>query len=698
MPSPRQLLWSLVVLIATFVAYAPVLGGGFIWDDDDYVTANPLLHDGESLARIWLEPSSLPQYYPVVHTVFWLEARVFGFRAPGYHVVNVLLHALAALAFAGLLARLGLRGARLAALLFALHPLKVESAAWVTEHKNTLSLLFALLSARAYLAFEHRTREESAPARVGLYLAALFLFALALFSKSVTCSLPAVILLLSWWREGHVSRRQVVALSPFFVLGLLMGAATVVLEKHHVLATGAPWDLDIWQRFLIAGRAFWFYVIKLLVPTGLSFNYPRWDVSTVGIVGPAALIAAVAVPILLWRRRHHWGRGPLVAALIYGGVLFPALGFIDTYPMRYSFVADHFAYHALLAPIALASSVLFTATRSWSLRTKTLGVVLLCGALSFLTFRHAEDFHDMERLWRSTLDANPKSWLAANNLAGLLIDRGSDAALAEALTLSEQVIATCPEQAGPAWANRGIVLYRLGQREEAHQSLQRATQVDPRSPQAWSNLGAIRAQDGFFEEAEQHFRKALDIEPRFTEARKGLVLSLAHQGKGRQALREFDRVALPKSEGAFLVRFARALEQGEAWDATAAVIARRIASEPGDVDARRLAARIEEKRRQPARALTIYLSILAQRPDDQKARGGALRVARSLPEPSGALVAASHGMRVSLAPLCRDLALLLLDDGRRGEARRVLQEALSLARKENDRTLLGEIKQLLSEL
>ncbi len=698
MSNPRQLLWPLLLVLATLLAYSPVLRGGFIWDDDDYVTDNPVLRNTEGLRRIWMEPSSLPQYYPVVHTVLWLEARAFGFRAPGYHVVNVLLHALAALLFGSLLHRLRISGARLASALFALHPLMVESAAWITEHKNTLSLVFVLLASNIYLK---RCLAPSSPnprTRRTQYVLALAFFVLALLSKSVTCSMPAVLLVIIWWKNGRMRRDTIVSLAPFFLLGAVMALVTVSLEKHHVLATGAPWAIDFFARTLIAARALWFYLAKLVLPIGLSFNYHRWDPQAVTAASLACLFAAVLLPALLWHQRRRWGRGPLAVLLIYGGVLFPALGFIDTYPMRYSFVADHFTYHAILAPIAGLAVAFTKLTSSWNSRSKAAAGLLLFAVLSTLTFHHATSFRDIETLWRDTLDGNPDSWLAANNLAGLLLDRGSPEDLEESLRLSDRVIAMRPDQSAAAWANRGVALFRMGRDEEARSSLLKATRLDPDSPQAWGNLGVVSASRGDLDDAVAFFRKAVALEPRFAEARRGLVLTLARQGNAQAALRELKRLRGAHSSDGILLQLARTLEKGGSWDAAAAVVAQFVQRHPAHIDARRLAAHIEEGRRQPARALTIYLSILAQHPDDAEGRSRVLELARSFPNPMQAVERAGHGMQVPLAALSRDLALLLLEDGKRQEARRVLERGRSLAKSEGRRDLLDVINRLLSTL
>ena len=184
-------------------AYWPVFRAGFIWDDDAHVTRAELqsLH---GLWRIWFDLGSTQQYYPVLHGAFWLEHRLWGDAPLGYHLANVLFHATSACLFALALRRLAAPGAWFAGFLFALHPVCVESVAWISEQKNTLSLVFYLLAAHAYLHFDAR-RARGQRGGAGLYLLATGLFLLSLLSKTVTATLPAALLVVAWWRRGRLS-------------------------------------------------------------------------------------------------------------------------------------------------------------------------------------------------------------------------------------------------------------------------------------------------------------------------------------------------------------------------------------------------------------------------------------------------------------------------------------------------------------
>ncbi|MDI1318806.1 MAG: hypothetical protein PSW75_01255, partial [bacterium] len=337
--------WCALVFLLILVAYLPALSGGLLWDDNGHITRTDL-RSWEGLFRIWSEIGATQQYYPLLHSAFWLEHHLWGDATLGYHLLNVLLHATTACLFGRLLQRLAVPGAWLAALLFALHPVCVESVAWISEQKNTLSAVFYLAAALAYLRFDDG---ERTPRR---YVLATGLFVLALLTKSVTATLPAALLVVGWWRRGRLDwRRDVRPLLPWFVLAGASGLFTAHFESALIGAQGADFNLGVLQRCLLAGRVVWFYLGKLAWPADLIFIYPRWTIDTAvwwQWLFPLAGLALLGG--LAWWSRQS--RGPLAAALLFGGTLFPVLGFVNVYPFVFSFVADHFQYLASLAVFA----------------------------------------------------------------------------------------------------------------------------------------------------------------------------------------------------------------------------------------------------------------------------------------------------------------------------------------------------------
>ena len=334
----RGWLKGLLLLTAVIFVYQPVWHGKPIWDDDAHLTP-PGLRSPQGLARIWIEPGATQQYYPLVHSIFWVEYKLWGDTTLGYHLINILLHAFSALLLWKILRRLQVPGAYLAAAIFALHPVCVESVAWISEIKNTLSGAFYLGAALVYLRFD-RTRNWK------FYFLALGLFLLGLMSKTVIATLPAALLVVFWWQRGKLSWKQdVLPLIPFFVVGMGAGLFTAWVEWKFVGARGSAYDFTFIDRVLIAGRVIWFYLGKLVWPVDLIFIYPRWQVSQTVWWQYLFPITALLVSVGLWLL-SRWNRAPLAAWLFFVGTLFPALGFFNVYPFCYSFVADHFQYLA----------------------------------------------------------------------------------------------------------------------------------------------------------------------------------------------------------------------------------------------------------------------------------------------------------------------------------------------------------------
>ena len=496
---------AFVIVIVTLAAYAPTLRNGFIWDDDLYVTKNRTLRSLDGLRKIWFEIGSVPQYYPLVHTSFWIEYHLWGARPAGYHLVNVLLHACSAVLLGLVLSRLCIPGAWLAACVFALHPVHVESVAWVTERKNVLSGLLYLSALLSYLRFARPL--DRRPWRY--YALALFLFLCALLSKTVTCSMPAAVLLLLWWKRGRLTRRNLAATIPFFVLGLVLGLATAWMEKHHVNAQGPPWELSIVERCLIAGRALWFYAGKLVWPHRLTFIYPRWHIDAGAWWQYVLPVTAIAVVVTLWLGRRQMGRGPVAAILFFAGTLTPALGFFDVYPMRFSFVADHFQYLASIGLIALGAAGITACLQSAGSRVRYAAAGIVLAAFGVLVWHQCLAYRDAETVWRDTIAKNPGCPLAHYNLGVILLEREEhgEAAAHFAAVLEDQ-----PEDLD-GLNNLAFALVRDGRAEEAATWSRRALQLDPDNPHALCNLADALYRQGRTGEAIAHHRRALKLRP-----------------------------------------------------------------------------------------------------------------------------------------------------------------------------------------
>ena len=527
------------------IAYLPALNGGFVWDDINHVTRLELrsLH---GLSRIWFDLGATQQYYPLLHSAFWAEHRLWGDAVLGYHLTNLVLHAVAGCLIVLILRRLSLPGAWLAAFVFALHPVSVESVAWITEQKNTLSTVFYLGSALGYLRFD-RTRLRSQ------YFLALGLFVLALLSKTVTATLPAALLVIFWWIRGRLrGRSDVLPLLPWIALGASAGLFSAWVERRFIGAEGAEFALTFVERCLIAGRAIWFYLGKLVWPVDLMFVYPRWTVNSGAwwqYLYPLGVVA-LGVGLLLLSRR--W-RGPLAGFLFFAGTLFPALGFLNVYPFVNSYVGDHFQYVASLGIIVPFAAGLVLARRRMPVVHRWVGPVLaglLVAVLGTLTWRQAATYRDSQTLYRETLARNPASWLAHNNLGGELI--GVPGGLNEAIDHFEAALRIKPDLSDAQY-NLGLALSRSpGRLPEAIAHYEAALRIRPDYPDAHNNLGnALSRTPGRLPEAIAHYEAALRARPDYADAHNNLAAALSKiEGRLPEAIAHYEAALRIKPDSA----------------------------------------------------------------------------------------------------------------------------------------------------
>ncbi len=430
---------GLLLLPLVLSAYLPALRGEFIWDDDYNILKSAPLQTLDGLRRIWFEPGATQQYYPLTHTTFWLDYHLWGLHPWGFHLENILLHGFTAILLWLALRRLGAHGAWLGAALFALHPVGVESVAWITERKNTLSGVFFLGSILAAVRF-WRMDQLLVPRSGGgntkdgvpqwkFYWLALALYLCALWSKTSTVGLPVVILLLLWWKRGGIGRRDRALALPFLALGAGMALVTIAVERNLLLVgmNGEESGFSYLQRSLVAGRALWFYLAKLLWPHPLMFIYPRWSIRATQPLAYLPVAAALAGVVMLWRSRAGWARPALFVIVYFCVMLFPVLGFFNGIFFRYSFVCDHFQYLACIGPLALAAAGITLALDRMAkagLRLKPAACAALLLTLAVLTWRQSGVYRNLEILWRDTLARNPGAWMAHDNLGLFLSQTG----------------------------------------------------------------------------------------------------------------------------------------------------------------------------------------------------------------------------------------------------------------------------------
>ena len=547
------LAFGFLLLAAVLAAYLPALQAGFVWNDDTYLTENPTLDRPGALSLIWTEPRASEQYYPLVFTTFWFEKQLWGLHPFGYHLVNVLLHAGSALLLWAFLRRLGLPAAWLAAALFALHPMCVESVAWVTERKNTLSLFLSLLAMHGFLAAREARAAAAEPPKkrksrvevpwvrrpAPLYAGALVAFTLALFAKTTASVVPAVFLVLVWWRKGRVAVSDVKPLLPFFAVGAALAFQTAWLEKTMVRATGDDWSLGFPGRVVLAGRTVAFYARQFLVPGDIAFIYPRWTVDPREASQWLPALGALALLGAALALRKRIGRGPLAILLLFGGVLFPAMGFFNVYAMRYSYVADHFAYQAVAVAAAglVCGLASLLASSSAAVRRAAAGaaalVLVLAGVVSS---RQARAFESVETLWLDTLAKNPDCFMCHTNYGFWLSRQGRPD---EAVGHFEQSLRIRPHNV-PTLLNLAKIEEDRGRFDAAAARLRAALAIDAADTTVLINLGTVETKGGRFDEAVTTYREALRIgSPSDYLAHNGLAVALARKGDLRGAVEEF---------------------------------------------------------------------------------------------------------------------------------------------------------------
>jgi protein O-mannosyl-transferase len=527
-------LFAAALVAAVFLAYQPAWQGGQLWDDDAHIT-RPELRSWHGLYRIWFDVGATLQYYPLVHSVFWVEHRLWGDATLGYHLVNLVLHCCGALMVAAILRQLAIPGAWLAAAIFALHPVQVESVAWITELKNTLSGVLYLGAAMLYFRFD-QTRKTA------WYFSALGLFVLALLTKTVTGTLPGALLVIFWWQRGRLSlTKDVLPLAPFFVLGAGMGMLTAWWELKLNHCDGPEFQFTSIERILIAGRGVWFHLGKLFWPAQLTFMYPRWQIDSgdwrqyLYPLGGAALLAVA------WAMRRpncivkQGTRAPLAALLFFGGTLFPVMGFFNLYTYRYSFIADHYQYLACLGIITLFSAGAVRIAH----RVTTAACYALVAILAFLTWQQSFMYANAETLYRTTIARNPDCWMAFANLGKTLEEQGK---FADAIDQYQQALQIQPDDAETHYCLANA-LADLGRDDDAiaqyHETLRLRSNLV--AAYAYCNLGIALARQGRFGEAINQYKKSLDIDPNFVAAHFHLGVSLARLGQLDEAIEHFQR-------------------------------------------------------------------------------------------------------------------------------------------------------------
>lgn len=549
----KDWLWAVCLIAVVALVYQPAWRGEPIWDDDAYLDSAP----ATGFAEIWVRPPTTQQYHPLVGSAFWLEYRLWGDALAGYHLVNIFLHAGSALLLFIILRRLEIPGARMAAAVFALHPVEVESVAWMVELKNALSGFLFFAAIAIYLRFDQTRNRLS-------YAAVIFLFLLGLAAKTIVAVFPVAILIIFWWKRGRIDgKRDGWPLVPFFAIGAAAGAITGWMERSFVGAQGREFELSILERVIIAGRAFWFYLGKLFWPADLCLIYPRWDVNIFNWWQWLFPAAAMFLFLAAWSLRRR-SRAPLAALLWFVAALFPLLGFFNVYYFVFAFVADHFQYLSSAGIITLvcASAAALTRRATGVIRklAVSLAVVLLVG-LAALSHARSRLYRDSETIFGDVLRRNPESSTAHNNIATGLMRRG---ALEQAIAHFRKAI-ELKSDFPLANYNLATALVSHGEFDEAVARLRVVLQEIRDSPNVYFTLGDALAHRGERNEAMANYRRALALDPTFADAHTNLANLLLEAGELSNAMEHY-RNALrlqPKNPGAHYNLAVGLVRQGE---------------------------------------------------------------------------------------------------------------------------------------
>jgi tetratricopeptide (TPR) repeat protein len=692
----RDWLWGLFLIAFVLIAYARVWHAGFIWDDESHLTQNPCVVGPLGLKDIWTSTRAV--YYPLVLTTFWTLHKFVGLNPSPYHILNVLLHGGSAVLMWRVLRELDVRGGWLGAALWALHPVMVQSVAWVTELKNTQSCLFYLLSIFWFLKVD--AEETGDRLRWWRFGWALLFFVMAIASKPSTAMLPAVLALCVWWRRGRiVQSRNIVVLAPFMLISALASAWTIWEQKFHAGASGPEWAQSWPERLIIAGRAIWFYLGKLMWPRPLIFIYPRWEINSSQLIAYLPLLAGLAGLVILWLTRRKWTRPVFFAAAYFLISLFPVLGFFSVYFFRYSFVSDHFQYLASMGPLALAGAGIteVIAVSRWKrfLQPAVCGILLL--VLGALTWRQSAIYTDVVTLYQDILRKNPACWMAHYNLGIALRDRGQNE---QAIAHYRQAVAIRPEYA-EAHYNLGRILVERGEFADAIAHYEKALTINPNDTEAHNNLGNVLLRIGRSGEAMAQYQKALAIQPEYADASCNLADALLSQGDIDRAIAYYlAGLALSPNHADAQYNLASALLRKGRTDEAIAHYQKTLELQPGNADAHANlgSAFLEKDRLQDA--IAQYREALRLAPENVAAQSNLAWLLATCSDPSlrngpEAVLLAEKASDVSggnRPVILRILAAAYAETGRFTEAIRVAERALQLANAKDDSVLINALR------
>ena len=601
---------AMIIVAAILVVYIPAMQSGFVWDDDSMLTNNLVLNEN-GLYRSWFTTAQI-NYWPITWTSYWAEHKLWGLNPAGYHITNILIHTACALLIWRILVLLKIPAAWLAALIFAVHPVNVESVAWIAQRKTILAMLFFLITLLLYLKFEGSNDFL-------FYWLSMGTFILAMLSKGSVVGLPIVLLLIVWWRKGTITRRDFLHSLPFFAISAVMSCVEIWFQTNRAIGEDVIRNDNFFARSAGAGMAVWFYIYKAILPINLIFIYPRWDINPANWLVYVPLISLIGIFLLFWRYRHSWGKQLLFALSYYVVMLLPILGFFNIYFMRYSLVADHYQYASIIGVIALIAAAGHHLTNRLGKQRNDkikIAAAIIVAVLGILTLQQSRAYKNAETLWNDTLRKNPNSWPAHNNLGSALLLQGK---VNEAIGHYYQILKIRPGDA-EAHNNLGIAFGTQGKFVQAFEHYLQALQTRPDFANAHYNFGNDLQACGQLDEAVKEYRKALQIKPDDADAHYNLAKILQSQDKTDEAVKHYNEAVRtkPKLVGAYNNLADIFLSQDKLEEA-ADCLQKALKIEPGNANIHYNLAGILQLKNKTDEAVAHYKQVLQFKPDDVEA-------------------------------------------------------------------------------
>ncbi|MFM8634178.1 MAG: tetratricopeptide repeat protein [Planctomycetia bacterium] len=534
------LIQAALIVLAGLWIYSPTYHGDWLWDDDVVLTNNPTVLSGSlaGLVKLWVNPDGL-DYFPLSYSAFWLQAMVFGPQSTGYHVTSILLHIASGLLLWALLGKMKIPGAWVTAFAFTIHPVCVESVAWVAETKNTLSLALFLASCIFWVGQDD---EVPGPKRERLYLCSLAFFLLAMFAKTSVVAMPVLTLLYAWWKRGTVTMQDAVRAAPMFLISIVLGIITMQYQWGRAIGVeGVPVG-GIDSRIATAGMAILFYLVTIVWPVHLLPIYPRWDVDPPKAWQFLPLILIGGAAWWLWKNRATpWGRNAILAFGFFLLMIAPVLGLVDISYMRITWVADHFLYLPMIGPLALfvAAAAVWLGKRNE--RERTVFAAMAAGLMVFLaanSYFYAINWMDEDHLWEHTLASNHEAWQAHNRLGVRKLNRNDLDGAYYHFRNSSRI----RPDLGETKNNLGVVLSKKGRIDDAIKAYEEAAQASPQILGIHFNLADAYLQVGKLTEARDYFEKLLEAQPSNAVFLHKHAIALFKLGEKEKAIAELRRV------------------------------------------------------------------------------------------------------------------------------------------------------------